>query len=83
MGAVAGDPRANAHYIELHKIRTCVARRATKCVSAQGCAVVQLLSQSPHLQAPGELRQFAQSTVISPLFTPFDYRLSRELSLAL
>jgi hypothetical protein len=33
MGALAGDPRANAHYMELHNED--VARRATECVSAQ------------------------------------------------
>jgi hypothetical protein len=33
MGALAGDPRANAHYMELHNED--VARRATSCVSAQ------------------------------------------------
>jgi hypothetical protein len=39
MDALAGDPRANAHYIELHKED--VARRETSCVSAQeySCAV--------------------------------------------
>jgi hypothetical protein len=39
MGALAGDPRANAHYMELHKEDE--ARRATSCVSAQehSCAV--------------------------------------------
>jgi hypothetical protein len=39
MGALAGDPRANAHYMELDKEN--VARRATSCVSAQeySCAV--------------------------------------------
>jgi|AntAceMinimDraft_5_1070358.scaffolds.fasta_scaffold310342_1 hypothetical protein len=33
MGALAGDPRAIAHHMELHKED--VARRATSCVSAQ------------------------------------------------
>ena len=39
MGALAGDPRANAHYMELDNED--VARRATLCVSAQefSCAV--------------------------------------------
>jgi hypothetical protein len=38
-GALAGDPRANAHYMELHNKN--VARRATSCGSAQehSCAV--------------------------------------------
>jgi hypothetical protein len=78
MGALAGDPRANAHYMELHS--ESVARRATfmcfcartqlrrvrvDCIcknfmhydlrSRHVCslqsAVVQLLSQSPHLHA--------------------------------
>jgi hypothetical protein len=35
MGALAGDPRANAHYTELQNED--VARRATLCVSAQEC----------------------------------------------
>ena len=33
MGTLAGDPRANAHYMELYNED--VARRATSCVSAQ------------------------------------------------
>jgi hypothetical protein len=33
MGALAGDPRANAHYMELDKED--VARRKTSCVSVQ------------------------------------------------
>jgi hypothetical protein len=33
MGALAGDPRANAHYMELHKED--VARRATPCAFVQ------------------------------------------------
>jgi hypothetical protein len=39
MGALAGDPRAHAHYMELNNED--VARRATSCVSAQeySCAV--------------------------------------------
>jgi hypothetical protein len=39
MDALAGDPRANAHYMELHNEG--VARRTTSCVSAQeySCAV--------------------------------------------
>jgi hypothetical protein len=39
MGALAGDPRANAHYMEL--LKEDVARRATSCVYAQeySCAV--------------------------------------------
>jgi hypothetical protein len=38
IGALAGDLRANAHYMELHKEE--VVRRATPCVSAQEhCAV--------------------------------------------
>jgi hypothetical protein len=39
MGALAGDPRANAHYMELHKEN--VARRGTSFVPAQeySCAV--------------------------------------------
>jgi hypothetical protein len=39
MGALADDPRANAHYMELHKEE--VARRGTSCVSTQeySCAV--------------------------------------------
>jgi hypothetical protein len=39
MDALAGDPRANAHYMELHKED--VAWRGTSCVSAQeySCAV--------------------------------------------
>jgi hypothetical protein len=39
MDALAGDPRANAHYMELHNEN--VARRETSCVSAQehSCAV--------------------------------------------
>jgi hypothetical protein len=39
MGALAGDPRASAHYIELHKED--VARHATSCFSSQlySCAV--------------------------------------------
>jgi hypothetical protein len=39
MGALAGNPRANAHYMELDKED--VARRETSCVSAQedNCAV--------------------------------------------
>jgi hypothetical protein len=39
MKALAGDPRANAHYMELHNDD--VARRATSCVYAQeySCAV--------------------------------------------
>jgi hypothetical protein len=39
MGAIAGDPRANAHYMELHKED--VARRSTLFVSAQeySCAM--------------------------------------------
>ena len=39
MDALAGDPRANAHYKELHNEGN--SRRATKCVSAQehSCAV--------------------------------------------
>jgi hypothetical protein len=61
MGALVGDPRANAHYMDLHKED--VAMRATACVkilhydlrSRHVCslpgAVVQLLSQSPHLNA--------------------------------
>jgi len=44
MGPLAGDPRANAHYIELHKED--VAWRATSCVSAQeySCAVCAWIS---------------------------------------
>jgi hypothetical protein len=44
MGALAGDPRANAHYMELHNEN--VARRATSCVSAQedSCAVCARIS---------------------------------------
>jgi hypothetical protein len=39
MGALAGDPRANAHYIKIHKED--VARRIAPCVSTQeySCAV--------------------------------------------
>jgi hypothetical protein len=39
MGALAGDPRANAHYMELHKED--VARRLTSCVCAteNSCAL--------------------------------------------
>jgi hypothetical protein len=39
MSALAGDPRANAHFMELHKED--VARRAASCVFAQeySCAV--------------------------------------------
>jgi hypothetical protein len=39
MDALAGDPRANTHYMELHKEE--VDRRVTPCVSAQeySCAV--------------------------------------------
>jgi hypothetical protein len=33
MGAFAGNPRANAHYMKLHKEE--VARRAISCVFAQ------------------------------------------------
>ena len=33
MGALAGDPRANPHYMELNNEE--VARRVTSCVSAQ------------------------------------------------
>jgi len=36
MSTLAGDPRANAHYMELHNED--VARRATSCVSAQECS---------------------------------------------
>jgi hypothetical protein len=39
MGALAGDPRANAHFMEMHKED--VARRVTSCVSTQeyNCAM--------------------------------------------
>jgi hypothetical protein len=39
MGALAGDPRAKAHYMEMHEKD--LARRPTSCVSAQeyNCAV--------------------------------------------
>jgi hypothetical protein len=36
MDALAGDPRANVHYMEQHKED--VARRTTSCVSAQETA---------------------------------------------
>jgi hypothetical protein len=42
MGALAGDPRANAHYMELHNKG--VARRVTSCVlrknTAAPCALI-------------------------------------------
>jgi hypothetical protein len=84
--ALAGDPRANVHYMELQK--EYVAWRVTSCVSAprlqlrrvrvdcickknmrydlrsrHACsfpgAVVQLLSQSPHIHTQGELHPLA------------------------
>ena len=88
--ALAGDPRANAHYMELHKED--VARRATARASAKeySCAVcawieyvnlpgavVQLFSQSPHLHAQGELHPLAQSSFI-PTFPP-SIRASRAI----
>jgi hypothetical protein len=46
-------------------------------------AVVQLLSQSPHLHAQGKLHPNAKISFIPPILSPFDSRLSRELSLML
>jgi hypothetical protein len=65
MGALAGDPRANAHCMELHKED--VARRATQCVSSSKhscavcawilfpkilCAMIYALVTCAHCQAP-------------------------------
>jgi hypothetical protein len=86
VGALAGDPQANAHYMELNKQD--VAKRAQECnsavcawiecekimhydlrtrlLSSLPSAVVQLLSQSPHQHAQGELQPLSQRSIISP-----------------
>jgi hypothetical protein len=94
MNALAGDPRANSHYIQLHKeevanvflrmnttapcscgliFKNCIYYDSrTRHVCSLPGAVVQLLSQSPHLLAPGELNPLAQGFFTPPPLPPFD-----------
>jgi hypothetical protein len=76
--------------IQLRRVRVdCICKKnihydlRSRHVFSLSGAVVQLLSQSPHLHAQGELHPLAQSSFIPPSLPPFDSRLSSELSLVL